>query len=61
MALSEAVSLSGFALGYLGYPWSQSGPLLGAGTLLMLLRFPTVGAALGPLERLRGAPVALKG
>jgi hypothetical protein len=55
MALSEAVVLFGFVLGFLGFPLPHVLPFWGVGWLLMLTRFPTVGAVIGPFERLHDA------
>lgn len=44
LALSEAVSLFGFVVGRVGGELPHALALLGAGTLLVLVRFPTRGA-----------------
>jgi hypothetical protein len=55
MALAEAVSLDGFALGFLGTPLVTFVPFFAVGIALALLRFPTVESVYGPFERAHGA------
>jgi len=50
-ALSEAVGLFGFVLGFLGFPLPVFIPFFAVSLILMALRFPTVEKAFGPLER----------
>ncbi|HEU4412325.1 MAG TPA: hypothetical protein VFS43_44190 [Polyangiaceae bacterium] len=59
LAMSEAVSLLGFVLGFLGFPAPVWAPLSAAGPLLIALRFPSERAVLGPLERAHGARAVL--
>jgi len=50
-ALSEAVGLFGFVLGFLGFPLLVFVPFFAVSLILMALRFPTAAKAFGPLER----------
>lgn len=49
IALSESVAVFGVVLALQGLPQSTYLPFIGAGALLVLVRFPTGRAALGPL------------
>jgi hypothetical protein len=58
MALSEAVSLLGFVVAFLGGPLEVAAVLFASGTLLAASRFPTRTRILGPFERACGATFA---
>ncbi len=58
MALSEVLSLLGLVLHMLGAPTPHVVPFLVAGTLLSLVRFPTVARMVTPFERAVGATFA---
>lgn len=53
VALSEAVSLFGVVLGILGAPWPIVAPFFAAGSLLILIRFPTHERIVEPYRRAR--------
>jgi|SRR5215467_11804783 len=57
LALSEAVALNGFALGFLGFGLTWSVPLFVASWMLLLVRFPTERAILSRFSRATGAQV----
>lgn len=59
MALSEAVSLFGFMLRFLGYGWPYALPFFLLCWALMLSRFPTRAALVGPVEQHFGAKLAV--
>ena len=61
MALSEAVSLNGLVLSRLGFAPQLFAPLLGAGTLLALLRLPTEERVLAAAGRALSAEVDGRG
>ena len=61
MALSEAVAVFGFVLGFLGYPPVMFLPFFGLSWLAMAARFPTPGKVIGPLERAFGARLPVEG
>jgi hypothetical protein len=50
LALSEAVAIFGLVLGAVGFHLAQCVPFFAAGLLLTLIRFPTEGRFLGPIE-----------
>lgn len=50
IALSEAVAIFGLVLGAIGFPLLSCAPFFAAGILLTLIRFPTAGRFLQPLE-----------
>jgi hypothetical protein len=58
MALSEVPSLLGLVLHMQGAPTPHVVPLFAAGTLLSLVRFPTVARMKSPFERAVGATFA---
>lgn len=53
-ALNESVALFGFVLGFLGFPLLTILPFFVISWLMMLPRFPTERAFLGPLARAHG-------
>ncbi len=55
LALSEAVVLFGFLLGFLGFNIQSYIPFFVLGTILLVLRFPTEKAIFSSFERIRGA------
>lgn len=61
MALSEAVALFGFVVGYLGHPPIMFLPFFALSWLAMAARFPTLGKVIGPLERAFDARLPLDG
>jgi hypothetical protein len=58
LALSEAVGLFGFALGYIGFEVWQAAPFFVVGWILILTLFPTERAAIRALERHYDATLA---
>ncbi|MBI5536168.1 MAG: hypothetical protein HY898_25830 [Deltaproteobacteria bacterium] len=58
-ALSESVALIGATLSILGFWPAWSAPIGFAGFVLLLLRWPSEKAVLGPIERAVGARVLL--
>lgn len=58
LALSEAISLLGFALHMLGAPLRASLPFFVTGTVLAALRFPTLARFVAPFERAHRATFA---
>lgn len=58
VALSDAVSNLGLALHMVGGSMIASTVLLAAGTLLCMLRFPSMARLTGPFERIQGASFA---
>lgn len=55
MALSEAIALFGFVLGFLGHPLPYFIPFFVFAWVLMLVRFPTEKAVYGRYEQAMGA------
>jgi len=55
MALAEAVSLNGFALGFLGARPAEFLPFFAVGVVLAAVRFPTVASLARPYELAHGA------
>lgn len=50
IALSEAVAIFGLVLGVIGFHLAQCAPFFAAGMMLTLIRFPTQGRFLRPIE-----------
>jgi hypothetical protein len=57
LAMSEAVSIFGLVVGWLGHPLTTWAPFLVAGMLLTAWRFPTEARMLGPTTRGNGVTV----
>jgi hypothetical protein len=57
LALSEAISLFGFVLGFLGAPIDWVLPFFVASWLLIWMRFPTRERIFGPAERATGVVI----
>ncbi|GMV17496.1 MAG: hypothetical protein HS104_00135 [Polyangiaceae bacterium] len=54
-ALSEAIAIFGFMLGFLGHPPVVFLPFFVASWVLIGVRFPTLARVRGPLEKAKGA------
>ncbi|MBK8996524.1 MAG: hypothetical protein IPM35_12355 [Myxococcales bacterium] len=54
-ALSEAIAIFGFMLGFLGHPPALFLPFFVASWVLIAVRFPTLARVRGPLEKAKGA------
>lgn len=57
LALSEAVSIFGLIVGYLGHPIAAWAPFIASGMLLTAWRFPTEARMMAPLTRRNGVTV----
>lgn len=55
LALSEATSLLGFVLGFLGFPATVWAPFMVVGSALIAIRFPTEARVTEAFEAARGA------
>lgn len=58
LALSEAVTIQGFVLGFLGHPALVWAPFAALGAALTAIRFPTARSFVGPFEQATGARFA---